>query len=686
MSDIENVLNSYFEGNCSEPFFAVIKKYPNFIGIEAKIKNISDFCINEDALPDIDDICETIKNNTEKLVIRGLAEYLRFIETHETERIMKRVRDIQGKGKTVFLCRGLRKSIEQFTKDPRFDNRRYKIFDSPQIYSDDIKIIPFRLENFNRNTINGFKNLLRDLEQGKEYNFLITQHNINIPKYNNSYECIKLIIENFNVPETFGTEERWKDFLDYLQNNENSIPHFEKYNFNDWKCFIALKYNGSTTNNYLQIVLDKTNSFDDFKRNILNTILDYPYNTENFVSLAQNRKDLLVHFKEPEIAEFVAESKIKGNERINYLTDSSLVEKKAILECGIAKNYPDLENYLKPFEFKYREYFDTYKKQKLQNKVDSDFLRMVSQNAKDRMYNLLPARDEILGKINSQNTKLYFIDALGVEFLAFIQNECNEHGLRIDVKIARANLPSITSLNKDFYETWPNEKDYRKELDKIKHEGKEQHLADELEVIKKILESIAIELKSRKSEKIIISSDHGASRLCVLNGQELKYDVGSKGEHSGRCCPINELTDKPENATEENDFWVLADYGRFRGSRKAMIEVHGGASLEEVVVPIIEISLAGKIVFKLENQTTTSSYRKKPEIILFSTTKFQKLFVEINNKKYDGEKLDENKHKFIFEVLKAGKYNAQIFDDKNNRVGSVEFEVKKEIAQEMELL
>jgi len=681
MTDTENILKSYFDGSCSEPFFAVIKEYPNIIGIKVKKMGISDFCINDDALPDIDNICETIKDNTENLVIKGLAEYLQFIEPTETERIMRKLKAIQGKA--VFLCKGLKKYIEQFTQDPRFDNRRYKIFDSPQVSIDDIKIVPFHLENFS--TIDGFKNLLQNLEQGKEYNYLlITQHNINLPKYKNSYECIRLIIKSFNVSETCGTEEQWKDFLDYLQKNKNSIPHFEKNNFKDWKCFIALKYNGSS-NNYLQMVLDKTDSFNEFRKNILNTILNFSYKAENFASLSQDRKDLLVHFEKPEIAEFVEESKIKGDERVNYLTDFSLIERKAIIECGIAKNYIDLENYLRPFEFEYKEYFEAYKKQKFQNKIDSEFLQIVLQNSKDRIYNRLSTRNEIFSKIDHKNKKLYFIDALGVEFLAFIQNKCNEYELQTNVKIARANLPSITSLNKDSYDAWLGEKDYKRELDKIKHEGNEQHLADELEVIKEILEKIAIELRSRKFEKIIISSDHGASRLCVLNGQELKYNVGSKGEHSGRCCPKNELADKPENATEENDFWVLADYGRFKGSRKAMREVHGGASLEEVVVPIIEISLASKIDLKLENKKTISSFRKKPEITLFSLTKFQKLFAEINNKRYESEKVDENRHRFIFDTLKAGIHNVQIFDQ-NNKIGSVEFEVEKEIAKVKELL
>lgn len=47
-------------------------------------------------------------------------------------------------------------------------------------------------------------------------------------------------------------------------------------------------------------------------------------------------------------------------------------------------------------------------------------------------------------------------------------------------------------------------------------------------------------------------------------------------------------------ATEENGFWCLANYDRFKGGRKANVEVHGGASLEEVAVPIVEITKVGK--------------------------------------------------------------------------------------------
>ena len=93
---------------------------------------------------------------------------------------------------------------------------------------------------------------------------------------------------------------------------------------------------------------------------------------------------------------------------------------------------------------------------------------------------------------------------------------------------------------------------------------------------------------NHEAEKIILTSDHGSSRLAVIYGRENKYKMNSAGEHSGRCCPVNEMDEKPNCAAEENGYWVMADYDRFAGGRLASAEVHGGATLEEILVPVIE--------------------------------------------------------------------------------------------------
>ena len=68
-------------------------------------------------------------------------------------------------------------------------------------------------------------------------------------------------------------------------------------------------------------------------------------------------------------------------------------------------------------------------------------------------------------------------------------------------------------------------------------------------------------------------ADHGASRLAVINESETSVEVAEKGMHSGRCCPKADISEKPDSATEENGFWCLANYDRFKGGRKANVEV-----------------------------------------------------------------------------------------------------------------
>lgn len=87
-------------------------------------------------------------------------------------------------------------------------------------------------------------------------------------------------------------------------------------------------------------------------------------------------------------------------------------------------------------------------------------------------------------------------------------------------------------------------------------------------------------------------SDHGVSRLAVINNQELSYKMAESGKHSGRCCPKSETDTQPECATESDNYWVLANYGRFKGSRKGDVEV---------LVEKATVETDGKLTFTLRN-------------------------------------------------------------------------------------
>lgn len=196
-----------------------------------------------------------------------------------------------------------------------------------------------------------------------------------------------------------------------------------------------------------------------------------------------------------------------------------------------------------------------------------------------------------------------------------------------NVTICRCELPSITSANKEFFNLFDDDKIVKvKYIDNIKHHGKDNHdyqqtklpihLSEELDIIRKLLQKIKERLGQGNIQKAIIASDHGASRLAVIHETESIWEMSSKGEHSGRCCLKSEVDEQPVCAVDAGDFWALANYDRFKGGRKANVEVHGGATLEEVTVPLIELSYlpASIEIYLLRTDSTFVEKDKIPEI------------------------------------------------------------------------
>jgi hypothetical protein len=329
------------------------------------------------------------------------------------------------------------------------------------------------------------------------------------------------------------------------------------------------------------------------------------------------------------------------------------------------------------------DYFDRYKWQKVTNCFEDGFVDYVESLANERKYNFLQSRNDIINGIDKTNAKLYWLDALGVEYLGFIQATCKRLGLALKIHIGRAELPTITSKNRDFYDEWKETgREHDKNLDEIKHKDEGGynyednklpiHLARELEVIDAALNKIAADLAKHNYVKVLLVSDHGASRLAVIKEQEEKYDADTKGEYSGRFCKSFPGYDLPF-ATEEDGYLILANYGRFKGSRKANVEVHGGATLEEVIVPVIEISLAHpNIKIQLVSDTVYADYKTFAEFIIFSNVKLGHVKVVIDGKPYVAVKTDDSHYKVTTDIKRAKTYQADVFDG-DSLVGKLTF-------------
>ena len=694
-------INHYLQNDIFTPFFIVIdesQQYDEFLKEYSTIAQIrtSSFCANNDSFPDIDAICNHLHTISKPTLLLGFGEAVSFSGKEES---LDRLKDLLLSSKVLVLCRSIRGVVKNIaSNDKKFGSSEKKrvVFLKPGT--------PYKVVKYSNNldvpAIDGFKELLVQIENGVADNLKVSTSLIlkNTEQVNTYYDVIKYLNPSFNILSTVLDESLWEEYY-----NDNEL---EGYKLDHWRTFLKYKIE-MPKDAYLKYVIEKSCDYNTYKKQLYCALLDVNINDKHFITLYNARKTILKDFKDLDIADYIAETLIKDKQRIYYLTDNTLVECQAIIQAldGIDKIpdeirqiYPALYDYMQSYSFNcekgklFTDYFNEYKYLKLTNQLTFEFHNKVKTLAVDgqRPYNSLKTRGEILDSIDNNNSILFWVDALGVEYLGFIQNRVKALGLKLTIHTVRANLPTITSENKDFYETWTDDKKYKnKELDELKHSGEKDynyqttkipiHLVAELKIIDEVLEWCASKLRGKTTEKIILVSDHGASRLAVINEQECIWELSEKGAHCGRCCPCNDVDVKPDFTTNENGFWVLANYDRFKGSRKASVEVHGGATLEEVVIPLIEIELVDSKI-EIDNLTpeTTASFKKNAEIILFSKNKLKKVSIRVIGKQYYSEKIADNKYKIILpDIKKAGSYTADVLEG-DNLIGEIIFNVVRE--------
>ncbi len=705
------------------------------------VVRMSGFCSKEDKYPSVDELVDYFRTSDvdyrdNKYVVIGLGEYLALRGSAIAEKELRRLKTTTlGNARAVLLLRGVSEQAKKIIKD---DNRmvgQQRVFlsgnQSTSItvtnVTDDIGMVANK----------GMKELLHSLEDGACNNVMTTtsllfDHSIfPVSHIKGAYSIIRLILKEFDLSEIFGTAEQWDRLLHDLSKNNKSLDSvFKKSGVDDgvlndlpywvsgleyrnWLSFLYLKENADSIHNtYLRMIVNSTSCFEDLKKNILVGITSVSHRDSNFRMLYDDRKRLLKVFPEEDIAVFVKANEVDLEESIYRLTDNTLLERKTIIKWivqhglseAISYVYPALNDYLRKYIFEgvlageLTEYFDAYKKQKVANKISDDFITLVEEHASKLSYAQLPTRDNAIKAItNKDSAYLYWIDALGVEYISYITALAKRKGLSIHTDVVRSDLPTITSINKQFYEQWNGGKKYKEDqLDNIKHKVKggyffndEEdpiHIPAELDVIEKAINTAALELGMHHCKSFVIASDHGASRLAVIRKQEVPYDTDTKGEHSGRCCKAFDGCDAP-HFISENGFIVLSDYGRFRGSRSANVEVHGGASLEEIVVPVITLTLkkqTGAQITVIHPDDIIADRHSGVTLTLYiSDVEYpDNVRIVVDEKTYQGK--TENGAHFVFELtdikrVKTKPFNADVFDA-SDLIGTVSFKVKSKTA------
>lgn len=654
-------------------------------------------------------------------------------------------------GKLIIVTYQCDKQL-QFS-DPRI-NTQVMLVDGN---TDEIPQIKFVTKNLPRsifvNTYEGIENLAvaiesSDTEEVSIYtkmsrgNYPLTMYSIR------DLSCYYDILVNRDLAtrqllERFGTQEQWcyvlllmgqdktwANIIDGAFGNTTNLAYainsYTQFDDNKkWLYYIGLKLYGVRDNAYLKKVTSESASPEDFVALLFRAILQFDVKAKNFDAVYNERKTIIANFKDyvDEITEYCKVVETKGKDAIFYLTDLTQPEKEKIfmlidryaydfqreglLEI-LGKVYPDLYSYLLPYRFRnetLEKYFQDYKYQKVINRIYPEFLENVEKHAVARDFiTLLRTRTSYVEQIDTIGSELYFMDAMGVEYLSFIVEKCKKYGLSSNILFFQAELPTLTCCNKEFVDYFKSKGckiNKIKYLDEIKHHGTDSsdyevtklpfYMIKELEIIDEVLSMIKAKLSNNTCKKVVMISDHGASRLAVINESENRWEMATKGEHSGRCCPTTDFNDRPDVATEERNFWVLANYDRFKGGRKANVEVHGGATLEEVTVPIIELTIRRGSVeaFVVDSfKKIKVGRRKNAAIALYVGEKRQDIYIQLNGKPYDAIPTTND---YVYsvdmpDIIKKGTYTFDVYAGSELIVSGLSFEAQSMLGGENQML
>lgn len=693
--------------NIYTPYFICVDGIDEYVFLRDKLSTLlstqytSNFCI-EDTFPDYDKLYDNVVEFDENLLLLGLGESLLF---YGNSNILGMLKDLYLEKKVIILVRFIRSDILKFNSvDTKFNSRKFCIVDcewrlTALQYASELRVSA---------DADCFQSLLSLLERNpkENVNFYSNLLMNNTTQITTPYALIKLDNPNFTLSQDALSFSQWQKYIEDNTLEGSDISH--------WRSFIKEYLQPSS--NYMNLVISKSKKYDEYKENLLSSILSVDKKDKIFKVLYDERKELLKTIKSIDVTSYINKCKIIDyKDRIYYFTDNTKEEKKAILSLfqhlsNIPKDleyiYPDLSNYLKVHSFiessDITNYFNKYKQIKLFNKFDHDFNIEVEKIASsgNRLFNNIQTRGSVIEKLDECNNKLYWLDALGVEYISFIKEKSKDLNISCSVTIAKSELPTLTSVNSDFYINWKNAKIDNKNLDNIKHnksqvkyDGKDcSYLVDELEIIDNVLNEISNQLKNKQIENVVLTSDHGASRLVILCNKESSWKMLSKGQHSGRCCPASDLDSVPDCATKgyidpgtskEQEYWVLANYDRFQGGRMHGIELHGGASLEEVLVPIFVFSLINNEL-KFENVTPEGinvEFGKSQFLILFCETCVDQIEFRFDGCIYTSckEENNPNKHRIIFNTKqKSGDFEGEIYVNSKYQ-HSVKFKIKNAI-------
>ncbi|MBR4835362.1 MAG: BREX-4 system phosphatase PglZ [Thermoguttaceae bacterium] len=320
------------------------------------------------------------------------------------------------------------------------------------------------------------------------------------------------------------------------------------------------------------------------------------------------------------VAQFVGQTREYGDAILPWLNCGTEAERQELIRragvCGwadaappiLATLFPTLADYLSnDFDFgddALNLYFKDYRRQKIVGSVEPEFPRRALET---QIPATISHRTAALAREKyNASTALLVVDGMGAEYFPLLLAAARSRQ-NTEVKSAQivtVSLPTSTERNPI---DWPRERRLPdvKTLDVVAHDGAVKHesntpernISASLQVFEKqIFNAVADTLS--KFERVVVTADHGTSRLTVLAhnaglDETLAWPEDADAIADWRFAvappdlPAPEKVESVYCADKNINYWCVKGYDRFPKKGPKFNEAHGGASLEERLVPFV---------------------------------------------------------------------------------------------------
>lgn len=499
------------------------------------------------------------------------------------------------------------------------------------------------------NEIHGFRSYLEYWEANPDKPLILHTGNAIHFEKNHFFDDVQVIVSSydlikfqFRLPsglyEELGTDEQWNELArviikegsfenacrQVLSTNRYRTDLFRSWNrfdpFQKWILWLWTRQ--QIEQGYATEAARACESFGGFVDELYCRIIAH-LGDDKIYATYKERKGILSLMQTVPTDRFWREiSTLSRADALSCLTCLTDIEKKTVFEIlsdytfenrnsvlPILKSvYPQLYYYLQndkqpnkaSLSSIHEQYFREYRWLKATDSITEAFVEKVKQFAIEKgasVFELQP-RNHYVTEHYEDGTAILFVDGMGIEYvdyLAHLFSDLDEHQYAVTIEAGSCNLPSITELNKDFMNGRRTLDPPVRELDELKHANNThpESLIKQLNILDSLKDRVLGALVGA-TRRVIITADHGTSRMAV-KARNTAYDNAiPKPENVsiykyGRFCEGTEDEPKYPTAINYNDRLIFADYSRFIQNGAPVDEIHGGASLEEWIVPIITV-------------------------------------------------------------------------------------------------